>query len=247
MKWCLFIVLVANFSFAQNKVDANGKKQGPWTKTYKGTKVAEYKGQFKNDLPIGKFTYFYQSGKVKAVIQHQEGSPRSVAIYYHETGAVMSKGIYKNLKKDSIWLNYGPSGRLSTSETFLNDVLHGKRIVYIVPEDPNDFSQRVSIVSYYTNGKLDGDYIEYFDNGGVYVKGKYVSNRKEGLWEIYHLNGKIRSKENYTLGSRNGWCIGYDEQGREIVKAYFSFGERLEGKRLEEHLKLQEKKKKTNR
>lgn len=247
MKWCLFLMLISSFCFSQNKVDANGKKQGAWSKLYKGTKIAEYKGQFKDDLPVGKFTYYYASGKVKAIIMHQEGSTRSAAVYYHETGAIMSKGIYKNLKKDSIWLNYGPSGRLSVSETYVNDVLHGKRIVYIVPEDPSDFSQRISIVSFYVNGLLEGDYLEYFDNGGLYVKGKYLKNRKEGLWEIYHLNGKIRSRENYTLGSRNGWCFAFDEQGKEVAKAYFSFGERLEGKRLEEHLKLQQKKKNSNR
>jgi antitoxin component YwqK of YwqJK toxin-antitoxin module len=108
-------------SMAQlNQTDAKGRKQGEWAKTYPKSRVYQYKGQFKDDKPIGTFTYYYESGKVKAVIKHDAGSARSVAYYYHENGNAMSHGIFRNMKKDSIWLNFLPSGRLSTTETYKN-------------------------------------------------------------------------------------------------------------------------------
>mgnify|MGYP000365584845 CR=1 FL=1 len=51
--------------------------------------VMSCKGQFKNGKPIGKFTYFYKSSKVKAVIKHVENSTRSEAYYFHETRFIL--------------------------------------------------------------------------------------------------------------------------------------------------------------
>ena len=56
----LFIILFLGLSpvlFAQeyNKVDSQGRKQGEWRKVHEGKNVYEYKGQFKNDKPVGEF------------------------------------------------------------------------------------------------------------------------------------------------------------------------------------------------
>ena len=71
-----------------------------WQKTYPKSRAFEYKGQFKDDKPVGTFTYYYLTNTIKAVIEHQENSNRSVAKMYHENGKPMSVGIYRNLKKD---------------------------------------------------------------------------------------------------------------------------------------------------
>ena len=79
MKYSLgaLITFFAFVSIGQlNQVDAKGKKQGEWGKLYEGSRVFEYKGQFVNDKPVGKFTYYYPSSKVKAIIKHDENSTR---------------------------------------------------------------------------------------------------------------------------------------------------------------------------
>ena len=74
--YALFILCV-NFSIAQNSVDARGKKQGVWEKKLPQSNVVDYIGQFKDDIPIGTFIYYFPSGKKKKrrlyinqVIQH---------------------------------------------------------------------------------------------------------------------------------------------------------------------------------
>lgn len=238
MKTGIFVlfVLISSLALAQNVTDSKGLKQGPWSKLYPGTKVYQYKGQFKDDKPVGTFTYFYETTKVKAIVKHGEGTNRSEAFFYHENGKLMSYGIYRDLKKDSIWLNFGPSGRLSNSESYKNDVLNGKKTVYYIPEDPNDKSQIVSTVMNYSNGKLNGDYTEYFNGGGVKVKGKYEMDRKIGVWERYHVTGKKMMLERYKNGLRHGWCYGYDESGKELGKQYYYEGRQLKGKELDAKL-----------
>ena len=78
----LILVFTSGLSIAQlNQTDSKGRKQGEWAKTYPKSRVYQYKGQFKDDKPIGTFTYYYESGKVKAVIKHDAafGNCRRVA------------------------------------------------------------------------------------------------------------------------------------------------------------------------
>lgn len=239
MKFSLVVIFVlATFcGLAQvNQVDAQGRKQGPWQKAYEGARVLEYTGQFKNDKPVGKFTYFYKSSKVKAVVIHEENSNRSKAYFYHENGSLMSHGIYKDQKKDSVWVNFGPSERLSNTETYVNGELHGKKVVYYVPEIVTDKSQIPAAIYHYKNGKLDGEFKEYFDPRNVKTSGQYQNNKKVGIWIQYHPNGNKMTFVRYKDGVKHGWSFAYDESGKEIGKKYFYYGRHLEGKQLKEKM-----------
>lgn len=219
-----------------NLKDSKGRKQGEWSKIYPGTKVYEYKGQFKDDKPVGTFTYFYPSSKIKAIIKHGENTNRAEAFYYHENGILMSFGIYRDLKKDSIWLNFGPSGRLSNSETYKNNLLDGKKTIYYIPEIVTDKSQIISAVCYYKEDKLNGEWLEYFIDGTIKVKGYYTMDKKTGVWDRYGTNGKKMTSERYKNGVRHGWSYGFDSSGRQVGKQYYYNGKALKGKELDAKL-----------
>lgn len=239
----LISIFLLAISFAQpNKVDSQGRKQGEWGKTYPDSKVYMYKGQFKNDKPVGDFTYFYESSKVKAIIKHGATGARSEAYFYHENGVLMSFGIYRNYKKDSVWTNFGPSGRVSNRTEYKDDKIHGKRIIYFVPEDPNDKSVLISESYTYVNGVLDGEFNSYFLNTRVKEKGNYKNNLKEGIWEEFYPNGKRRVLYRYKQGKKHGWIIVYDDSGKRIKENYYYYGNRLEGEELEQKLKQMEEK-----
>ncbi len=231
----LFICLLSLSLFAQvNQTDAKGKKQGVWEKVYPGTRVYMYRGEFKDDKPIGTFTYFYKSGKTKAVIEHSN-TPRSMGYFYHETGGVMSYGIYINQKKDSIWVNWDKIGRLSSRESFKNDSLHGMKVIYyLAPE--GDKSQRPATIYNYDNGQLHGAFKEYFDMGKLKATGTYDHNKKTGIWESYHVEGGKMNLERYKNGVRHGWSFAYDLAGKEEGKKYFYYGRVLEGKELKQKM-----------
>jgi antitoxin component YwqK of YwqJK toxin-antitoxin module len=236
MKNLLFFLLIAVQGISQNVIDANGKKQGQWSKLYPGTKVYQYKGQFKDDKPVGTFMYYYQSSKLKAIVKHIEGSNRSEAQFYHDNGVIMSKGIYLDLKKDSVWSNFGPTGRLSNKETYKADVLHGKKTIFFVSEDPNDKSQIVSSISNYKEGVLEGEFVEYFDGGSMKEKGNYLNGKKSGFWMKYSIAGSIMIEECFKEGLRNGWTKSFDESGKEVGKQYYLQGRVIKGKELEVRL-----------
>lgn len=230
----LLIFQLAFFTHSQvNQVDAQGRKQGPWEKKYPSSIAYEYKGQFKNDQPVGTFTYYYPSNKVKIVVKHDEKTKRSEAYIYYETGNLMSFGIYKNQKKDSVWTTFSPTKRISKREIYKNDLLEGKTIVYYVPDDPSDKSVKIARESYYKNGKLEGQVIDYFDYGTIKSKGTYSNGLRHGQFLTNHPNGKPMLEEHYRYNYKNGFFRAFDEEGMEIGRKYYKMNNLLEGEELQ--------------
>jgi len=239
----LTFVLLASSALAQmNQTDAQGRKQGDWGKTYPKTKIYQYRGQFKDGKPVGIFTYNYPINKVKAIIKHDPTGNRAVANMFHENGQIMSIGIYRNEKKDSIWRNFGPSGRLSNTETYKADSLHGEKVIYFVPEDINDKRQVVAGRYNYVNGTMEGEFKEFFDDSGTSKNGQYLNGRKHGEWTTYSVSGKPMMFERYKNGVRHGWAIAYGNDGVESNRVYFYKGKQTEGDQLKDLMRQMKEK-----
>jgi antitoxin component YwqK of YwqJK toxin-antitoxin module len=234
----IFIVLLlsCSFAFGQNLTDSKGKKQGSWSKTYPNSRILQYKGEFKDDKPVGKFTYYYLSNSVKAVIEHQANTNRSVAKMYHENGKLMSVGIYRNLKKDSLWYNYNEVGFLISGETFLNDQLNGKRVCFYKAWNEQTKSPRILSTESYVKGIINGEFTEYYESGAIKEKGTYTNGKKTGVWERCYASGRAFARERYKNGLLHGWSFGFDEAGKQIGKKYYYNGVLFQGKALEAKL-----------
>ena len=76
------------------------------------------------------------------------------------------------------------------------------------------------------NGKKDGSWIEYWDNGKLRTKGNYKNGYREGLWVEYSHKGKLTSKGNYMDTMRVGFWEIYWENGQLMEK-----GDRQNGKK----------------
>ena len=232
----VFFMLNIGLTFGQNSTDAKGKKQGAWSKTYPNSRILQYKGQFKDDKPVGTFTYYYLTNTIKAVIEHQENSNRSVAKMYHENGKPMSVGIYRNLKKDSLWFNYNEAGNLISAENYLNDQLNGRRVSYYKSWNEQTKSPRILSTETYSKGLINGEFTEYYESGTIKEKGNYLLGKKIGIWERCYASGKPFAKERFKNGLLHGWSFGFDESGKQIGKKYYNNGVYLEGKALEAKL-----------
>jgi YD repeat-containing protein len=235
-----YVLLIALFlpllCFAQvNKVDQKGWKQGPWVKYYPDNKVPIYQGQFKNDKPYGEFRYYFSSGKLKAIIQHQNNL--SNALYYFENDQLMASGNYKEMKKDSVWTNYNSQGFIISRETYLLDKLNGIRVTYYL-EGQGEDKEKVLTIENYKDSMLDGAFESYFVQGVNKEKGTYKKNKKEGEWLTYYNNGVITSRCTYRNGLQQGWAYGYDTKGKLVGKTMFNKGIQLKGEELEKYLEF---------
>lgn len=55
-------------------------------------------------------------------------------------------------------------------------------------------------------------------------KGNYIDGKKEGLWEEYHQNGQLKAKGVYEEGKKNGTWEVFNEQGKLKAKINYRLG-----------------------
>ena len=63
------------------------------------------------------------------------------------------------------------------------------------------------------NGKREGAWISYYDNGQLHFKGNYKNGKREGAWILYWNNGQLYSKRNYKNGKKEGAWVEYEKDG----------------------------------
>ena len=225
--YVLFILCV-NFSIAQNSVDAKGRKQGNWVKKLPQSNVVDYIGQFKDDMPIGTFIYYFPSGKKKAEVIYKS-SNTTFTTMYHDNETILAQGKFVNQQKDSTWTMYSKSGRLNMIENYKLGQLNGDRFVFYPLGNSESKKDQITQKQSYVNGKLHGKQFDYFENGKTWKEIKYENGVKNGEEITYNPYGNIELKDYYFKGMKNGWCLAYDSLGTNITgKVYYKLGERLD-------------------
>ena len=84
-------------------------KIGKWQKTYITTKKVKFKGEYLNDIPIGKHVYYYPNGQIKKEGKYKDGEREGEWTYYNELGDIVITYLYKEgkeYKRDGIKINY---------------------------------------------------------------------------------------------------------------------------------------------
>lgn len=231
----LILFLGASVSFfAQNKTDSKGK-QGTWVVKYDDGESIRYKGQFLNDLPIGKFTYYYPSGEASSIMEFTESGKNAFCKMYHKNAELMAMGLYRDRKKDSTWWFFNDKKQVLRQENYKNDLLHGTSTIYF-PANPKEEKVLASEVTNYSNGVYHGEWTQYFKSGEVKAKGIYKNGYFDGQVKYYYPNGKVESSGWYKHNVRNGYWKTFDPEGDVDTKTYYYNDKVLEGEKLEKHL-----------
>lgn len=218
----VFILLFSIVAFGQqdyNKTDSQGRKQGKWKQAYENVKMYRYVGQFKDDYPVGKFVYYYETGEVQAVVHFSEKGTVTRSKMYHISGYMMAQGKYVNEKKDSTWVYYDDRGYIAYQESYKNGALNGQKVYFYAPRDGKYY---VSRYEYYKNGVLDGEFVEYHENTKVKIQGQYKDGNLHGTIKHYYPNGKPKKVLKYKHAVKHGPQAFYNQKGEQIgVKWYW--------------------------
>tara|TARA_B110000971_G_scaffold141032_1_gene144178 strand:+ start:1594 stop:2010 length:417 start_codon:yes stop_codon:yes gene_type:complete len=66
------------------------------------------------------------------------------------------------------------------------------------------------------NGKKEGSWVIYHDNGQLQSKGNYKNGDRVGFREEYWPNGQLHAKGNHENGRQEGYWEWYNEDGTVI-------------------------------
>ncbi len=223
----LLVLGVSSISFSQeyNFRDDSGLRQGKWRKFHVNSDKLFYVGQFKNDKPVGEFTYYYTSGKTKGLMNYDDIGEHCKSKAYYENGRLMAKGNYFNQKKDSTWQYYTNEGLLKSEENWKNGVKHGEEIVYYVED--GSVLERLT----WENGKKNGLWVQFFEKGVPKVKGIYLDDEFEGEMRYFFPDGKTEIKGKYINGLRDGTWYYYNKDGTIYLQILYAQGDVLKEKK----------------
>lgn len=82
-----------------------GMKTGKWRKIYISTNKDKFKGEYINDIPIGKHIYYYSNGQIQKEGKYKDGEKEGDWVYYNKLGDIVITYLYKNgreYKRDGI-------------------------------------------------------------------------------------------------------------------------------------------------
>ena len=120
-------------------------------------------------------------------------------------------------------------GHLGFSETVLADDLVVRNGIFYKKFTDTPFigevigHQNGTII----NGKRDGFWESYYDNGQLNWKGNYKDDCLDGPWEYYHENGQLSYKGNYKAGLEEGLFEHFQKNGKFEKKERWKNGRRV--------------------
>lgn len=207
MKIYILFLLFLNLTFAQtdfNKLDANGKKDGPWKGFFDESKRLRFEGTFNHGVETGIFK-FYDDTKAAAVIATRTFSENGTVaenIFYDQNKNIVSQGKTINRKNEGEWRYYHKNSKdIQTIEIYKNGKLFGNRKVFYV-------GNVIAEEAHYVDGKRNG-LLKIYTNKGIVMEESNFKNDLYHGWAIFRLpNGDNGSQGNYTNGERKGvWQI----------------------------------------
>jgi len=211
-------LLSAQYSIAQvNQKDANGLKQGAWEKKFPNGKL-RYKGQFRDDVPVGTFTYYFEEGGKSAEIQHLSEGAGAMATFFHKNGTVMGEGLYVQQQKEGEWKFYDNKSVLSSIDHYKEGKLHGTSKVLYLNGD-------ISAEYVYENGMKSGPFKEYFTGNKLSIEGTFKNDSFDGDYKSYHDSGQLKEEGQYVDGKKDGHWVYYAPEGQIMAQEIYEMGE----------------------
>jgi len=243
MKWIVLVFqlfLITSMGFGQpqvdgNKTDSKGRKQGKWVKFHEGTEKKRYAGTFENDIPVGKFTYYYLTGEVSAVTDFINDNKTAYTRMYHLNGKVMAAGKYTDKKKDSTWLSFNDRKEIISKENYVTGKLNGESIVYY-PIDPSKGKVKKYEITNYEAGLKHGKWIQFYSSGKTKAEGVYKDGNFDGKVKWFFSNGKVEIEGYYKHAVKYGYWKYYENDGTFKSKIYYRDGQVIKDDVLERHL-----------
>jgi antitoxin component YwqK of YwqJK toxin-antitoxin module len=187
-----------------NLLDDGGMRQGEWIRVWPSGTLY-YKGQFKDDNPVGEFTFFYESGTVMTELNHANRGKRMFARHFREGGSLRAEGTYLESPllastgeptrvKNGEWHFYDDGGTLRLKET-------------------------------YSYGELAGTTTSFHVNGSIVEQGAYSDDERDGTWKTFSETGQLLTEFNYSGGMFHGMMRSFYPTGRPNTIGLYEHGQ----------------------
>ncbi len=206
----------------------NGKPDGYW-KTYHENGVLKSEGNRKNFLLDSTWSFYDENGKLVLLINYEEGKKYGARISYREK-EIVSENFEADIKQ-GLTKYYLPDSTLFKTVNFVDGREDGLakefgedgRVVTLTTYKKGYVVSRERINRTDTEGKKQGLWKFFHDNGQVKIEGKYLNDQKNGYFKTYDENGKLISTSKWVNGQEQEDAI--ELVRLEVARDYYPSGQ----------------------
>jgi len=160
------------------------QNDGPYVTFYDNGMIKE-KGRYTNGEKEGEWRSYNSKGQVLQLEIYSDGKitnlkkPGVIKKYatYHDNGRVKAEGIINNGERDGEWKIFNQKGDLEKLAYF--------DFGELVVERETDITKKL---------------VDYHDNGRIKAEGNTFYGHRDGKWNFYNENGKLKRTAYYLLG-----------------------------------------------
>ena len=192
-----------------------GKLNGPGKIYYNPGGTLSEKGTYDGGYRKGLMYIYHKNGKLAEKVYYENGYMKGDGIIYWENGNVREKGTFRTSSLTGRAVRYFENGNIHEKGTFEYGYL----------KEGTKYSETGEyITGSFRDRNPNGKCIEYWSNKKKRSIGVWDEGKKEGLFSIYHENGKLAFKGHFKNNLKMGKGAEYDQNGTLIKKGYWSEG-----------------------
>lgn len=194
-------------------------------KLYSGVRYKEYKAGKKHwEVKVlsgrmnGSYSEWFRSGAVRVLQSYKANKRVGKSKTYWDINNdgehhLRETGTYSNNKKTGAWYYYHQNGQLHYKDSLDQGsrILEGRYIFYY------SNGKKEKVLSY-KEGKPDGVWSCWYEDGGLKSEGVYSNGRENGKFKVWHYNRQLMRVETLSNGRRTGTSFVYDASGNVIEK-----------------------------
>ena len=201
-----------------------GEMDGEMTTFYPDGKITERR-HFENGTENGKAEQFYASGTSRYLANYVNGAPEGIETFYFPSGKKEIEGNYVDGVRDGRWAYYNEDGSVQMQ------VLYAQGKFVKQKYENGTFKeywtdQQMKSETTYKNGKREGPFTEWYDNGTwTDVPVKLGPQGEEQSDVERELKGQTKKREgSYKNDVLQGPVKEYDEKGKLVSTLVYENG-----------------------
>ncbi|MDE0471381.1 MAG: hypothetical protein OXH57_05520 [Ekhidna sp.] len=195
-----------------------GGLQGDFLSYYSDGSIKN-KFSYKDGYQSGKNLEYYDSGQIKTESNYSSDGQDVAIRDFSVRGGLISQKFLKNNLPDGTWTIWDDNGDLKRTENYRKGKLEGIKTEY-------DKGKKIT-KTHYLQGRKSGEAFEYSLDGTVCVSKTHKLDKLHGPFAKYYKNGKIKYEGKYVQNKRNGLWKFFDKEGNLKEKLIYEMGEKL--------------------
>jgi len=214
-----------------NRTNHAGNKHGIWM-DFHNTGNIKIEKTYRNGVKDGFVKYYGENGNLLKIekfvngelqIDAEETKEYEIRYDYFPNGRVRIVGSYFEGLPDGVRREYNQEGQIERGYIFRNGRIIAEGIVDEQGRKQGEFTEYYEngitmAEGRYVNSVKVGDWLYYYPDGTIEQKGRHDNRgRQDGEWKWFYNNGQIWKEEEFINGSREGKYIEYDINGKVIA------------------------------